>query len=42
MKKEPKNVLRSEPPCKEDATNGGGNLFDKSMVNVTENSDKFE
>ncbi|GMN70647.1 hypothetical protein TIFTF001_039689 [Ficus carica] len=40
--KEPKNVLQSEPQYKEDATNGGGNPFDKLIVNATENSDKFE
>ncbi|GMN75789.1 hypothetical protein TIFTF001_056378 [Ficus carica] len=33
---------KQEPRYKEDAINGGGNLFDKSMVNATENSDKFE
>ncbi|GMN62735.1 hypothetical protein TIFTF001_031809 [Ficus carica] len=33
---------KQEPRYKEDATNGGENLFDKSMVNATENSDKFE
>ncbi|GMN57561.1 hypothetical protein TIFTF001_026680 [Ficus carica] len=42
MKKELKNILGSESRYKEDATNGGGNPFDKSMVNATENSDKFE
>ena len=33
---------KQEPRYKEDATNGGGNPFDKSIVNATENSDKFE
>ncbi|GMN67796.1 hypothetical protein TIFTF001_036852 [Ficus carica] len=33
---------KQEPRYKEDATNSGGNPFDKSMVNATENSDKFE
>ncbi|GMN65499.1 hypothetical protein TIFTF001_034574 [Ficus carica] len=33
---------KQEPRYKEEATNGGGNPFDKSMVNATENSDKFE
>ncbi|GMN66482.1 hypothetical protein TIFTF001_035571 [Ficus carica] len=33
---------KQEPRYKEDATNGGGNPFDKSMGNATENFDKFE
>ena len=33
---------KQEPRYKEDATNGGGYPFDKSIVNATENSDKFE
>ncbi|GMN72366.1 hypothetical protein TIFTF001_055616, partial [Ficus carica] len=33
---------KQERQYKEDATNGGGNPFDKSTVNATENSDKFE
>ncbi|GMN61783.1 hypothetical protein TIFTF001_030871 [Ficus carica] len=33
---------KQEPRYKEDATNGGGNPFDKSTMNATENSDKFE
>ncbi|GMN61073.1 hypothetical protein TIFTF001_030162 [Ficus carica] len=33
---------KQEPQYKEDATNGGENLFDKWMVNATEDSDKFE
>ncbi|GMN65972.1 hypothetical protein TIFTF001_036647 [Ficus carica] len=33
---------KQEPRYKEDATNGGENPFDKSMVNATENSNKFE
>ena len=35
-------VAKQEPQYKEDATNGGGNPFDKSLVNATENPDKFE
>ncbi|GMN57872.1 hypothetical protein TIFTF001_026975 [Ficus carica] len=34
--------VKQEPQYKEDTTNGGGNPFDKSMVNATENFDKFE
>ena len=34
--------VKQEPRHKEDATNGGGNPFDKSLVNATENSDKLE
>ncbi|GMN58317.1 hypothetical protein TIFTF001_027416 [Ficus carica] len=33
---------KQEPWYKEDTINGGGNPFDKSIVNATENSDKFE
>ena len=33
---------KQEPRYKEDVTNGGRDPFDKSMVNTTENSDKFE
>ena len=35
-------MQKKEPQYKEDTTNGGGNPFNKSMVNVTENFDKFE
>ena len=34
--------VKQEPRYKEDATNGCWNLLDKSIVNATENSDKFE
>ncbi|GMN62601.1 hypothetical protein TIFTF001_031666 [Ficus carica] len=33
---------KQESWYKEDAINSGGKPFDKSLVNVTENSDKFE
>ena len=34
--------VKQEPRYKEDATNGGGNPFDKSLVNAADNSDKLE
>jgi hypothetical protein len=33
---------KQEPWYKEDATNGGGKPFDKSLVNATEIPDKFD
>ncbi|GMN65974.1 hypothetical protein TIFTF001_036646 [Ficus carica] len=34
--------VKQEARYKENATNGDGNPFNKSMVNTTENSDKFK